>query len=131
MSFTIDRSVSPARSGFGKIFSKSSREKKNRDSAENSLKSNDSDNQGLRASLEDAIEDEVNVIKKLVPTIGSKRRRRQQDELRASEEAARGRSVSERGTLENDTGNAVGDHSGGGGGGDDSNLITYESDVES
>lgn len=138
MSFTIERSVSPARSGFGKIFSKSSRDKKNRDSAEHSLKSNDSDSHGLRSSLEDAKDkikghtddDDSNGIKKLVPAIGSKRRRKKQereDEQRASEEAARGRSVAERGTLQNDAGSVHRNHSGG----EEGSLITYDSEIES
>jgi hypothetical protein len=139
MSFTIERSVSPPRSGFGKIFSKSSREKKNRDSAENSIKSTDSDSHGLRASLEDTNDkikghgdddDDSNGIKKLMPAIGSRRRKKKQereDNLRASEEAARGRSVADRGTLDTDVGsvshNQYGEH--------DNGQVTYDSDIES
>lgn len=70
-----------------------------------------------------------NGIKKFVPMgLGSWRRRKNQekeDAQRASEEAARGRSVAERGTLENDSGSFV--H----GSGDGSSLITYDSDIES
>ena len=48
-----------------------------------------------------------NGLKKLVPKgLGAKRRRKKQERAdeRASEEAVRGRSVAERGTLENDPG---------------------------
>src|SRR5271170_5381180 len=68
-------------------------------------------------------------LSKLIPKgIGSMRRRKKEDkeaEQRASEEAARGRSVAERGTLENDNGDypTTAD-------GDGSSLITYESENE-
>jgi hypothetical protein len=68
-------------------------------------------------------------LSKLIPKgIGSMRRRKKEDkeaEQRASEEAARGRSVAERGTLENDNGDypTTAD-------GDGSSLMTYESENE-
>ena len=72
-----------------------------------------------------------NGIKKLVPkALGSKRRRKKQEkeeEERASEEAARGRSVAERGTLENDAGSFEDRNRSR----DGSSLITYDSDIES
>ena len=68
-------------------------------------------------------------IKKLVSKgIGSRRRKKKQDRddaQKESEEAARGRSVAERGTLENDSGSFVHES------GDRSSLITYDSDTES
>jgi hypothetical protein len=141
MSFTMtERSDSPTRNGLAQIFSKSrNRDKKGRDSAGNSVKSSD-DGLGIRGSVEDAIEKikshttteedgESNGIKKLVPKgIGSKRWRmkkeKEEEEQRASEDAARGRSVAERGTL-HDGGSPIN------GSGDGSSLITYDSETES
>jgi hypothetical protein len=138
MSFTLERSESPPKNGFSQIFSKNRRrDKQGRDSAANSLKSSGSDSLGLRESLEDAIDktkgntgsDDDNGIKKLVPkAIGAKRRKKKQEreeEERAIEEAARGRSVAERGTLTNDAKSYTN------GSGDGSSLITYESETES
>jgi hypothetical protein len=146
MSFTMtERPDSPTRNGLAQIFSKTrNRDKKGRDSAGNSIKSSD-DSVGLRGAAEDAIEKmkgststststeddaDSNGIKKLVPkAIGSKRRQRkkekEEEEQRESEEAARGRSVADRGTLRNDGGSPVN------GSGDGSSLITYDSDTES
>jgi len=144
MSFTMtERADSPTRNGLAQIFSKTrNRDKKGRDSAGNSIKSSD-DGLGLRGGAEDAIEKlkgstststeddgESNGIKKLVPkAIGSKRRQRkkekEEEEQRESEEAARGRSVADRGTLRNDGASPVN------GSGDGSSLITYDSDTES
>lgn len=122
------------------IFSKTrNRDKKGRDSAGNSIKSSD-DGLGLRGSNEiekmqgsTSTEDdgEPNGIKKLVPKgIGSKRRQRkkekEEEEQRANEEAARGRSVADRGTLRSDDGISPIN-----GSGDGSSLITYDSDTES
>lgn len=67
-------------------------------------------------------------IKKLVPALGSKRRRQKQekeDAIRIREEAARGRSIAERGTLE-DNASIYKEPSGDGG-----SYITYDSDIES
>ncbi|PMD46663.1 hypothetical protein L207DRAFT_507559 [Hyaloscypha variabilis F] len=140
-----ERPDSPTRNGLAQIFSKTrNRDKKGRDSAGNSIKSSD-DSVGLRGAAEDAIEKmkgststststeddaDSNGIKKLVPkAIGSKRRQRkkeeEEEEQRESEEAARGRSVADRGTLRNDGGSPVN------GSGDGSSLITYDSDTES
>jgi len=118
------------------MFSKSRRDKKGRDSAGNSIKSSESD--GLRASLDDAIDKlrgntdedgETIGIKKLVPkALSSKRRRKQQEreeEQRASEEAVRGRTVAERGTLDDDAGSIFLNQSGAA---DTSSLITYDSE---
>ena len=73
-----------------------------------------------------------NGLMKLVPKgLGSKRRRKKQekeDEQRASEEAARGRSVAERGTLENDARSFEDSRNRSR---DGSSLITYDSDIES
>ncbi|CZR65635.1 related to GRAM domain-containing protein 2 [Phialocephala subalpina] len=136
MSFTIERSQSPPRNGLSQMFSKSRRDRKGKDAI--STKSSSSDGLGVRASIEDAIDKlkagdddgESNGIKKLVPKgIGSKRRQKRQEreeEQRQSEEAARGRSVAERGTLENDVEGVV-HHSSG----DGSSLITNDSETES
>jgi hypothetical protein len=136
-----ERSESPSRNGLSHIFSKTrNRDKKNRDSASNSLKSTDSENHlSNRGSVESVIEKikgtdedgDSNGLKKLVPKgLGSARRRKKQereDEQRASEEAARGRSVAERGTLENDAGSFIERNRSR----DGSSLITYDSDTES
>jgi hypothetical protein len=137
MSFTLERSESPPKNGLAQMFSKARREKKNKDSS--SMKSSGSEGLGVRASIEDAIDkikgssddSEPNGIKKLVPkSIGSKRRQKKQEmeeEQRISEEAARGRSVADRGTLENDVPSLVHQSSSG----DGSSLITYDSETES
>jgi len=93
----------------------------------------------LRASISDAVdklkhnddspENGTSGISKLIPSaMKSKRRRKKAEkeaEERAGEEAARGRQIGERGTLENDAG-ASDDEAG-----DGSSLMTYESDTES
>jgi hypothetical protein len=136
-----ERSDSPSRNGLSHIWSKTrNRDKKNRDSASNSVKSTDSENHlSVRGSVESAIDKikgtdedgDSNGIKKLVPkALGSKRRRKKQEkeeEERASEEAARGRSVAERGTLENDAGIFEDRNRSR----DGSSLITCDSDTES
>ena len=136
-----DRSESPSRNGLSHIWSKTrNRDKKNRDSASNSVKSTDSENRlSVRESLESAIDKikgddedgDSNGFKKLVPKgLGSKRRRKkqeQEEEQRATEEAARGRSIAERGTLENDAGSFEERNRSR----DGSSLITYDSDTES
>jgi hypothetical protein len=147
----------PASNGLTQLFSKN-RSKKNRDSASNSTKSTgtDSDGLGMRGSLESVIQklkthgdqDDGEVgsndnaspssLKKLVPKgIGSKRRQRkqeQEEEQRLFEEAARGRSIADRGTLENETPSPISrndsghsGHSGDGG----SSLITSDSETDS
>ena len=134
-----ERSDSPTRNGLAQIFSKGRNRDKKGSSAGNSVKSSD-DGLGIRGSVEDAIgkikshttteeDGESNGIKKLVPKgIGSKRRRmkkeKEEEEQRASEEAARGRSVAERGTL-HDSDSPIN------GSGDGSSLITYDSEIES
>jgi hypothetical protein len=139
MSFTIERSQSPPRNGLSQIFSKSRREKKGKDSTNTSIKSSGSDSLGVRTSLEEAADKlkahsteddgDSNGLMKLVPKgIGAKRRRKQQEreeEQRISEEAARGRSVADRGTLENEDKSFI--HSSG----DGSSLITDDSETES
>jgi len=148
----------PTSNGLTQLFSKN-RSKKNRDSASNSTKSTgtESDSLGMRGSLESVIQKlkshpdqddgEVaapndnaspNSLKKLVPKgIGSKRRQRkqeQEEEQRLIEEAARGRSIADRGTLENETPSPISrndsghsGHSGDGG----SSLITSDSETDS
>ena len=136
-----ERSESPSRNGLAHIWSKTRKDKKNRDSASNSLKSGESENHlSVRGSVESAIDKikstdedgDFNGLKKLVPkSLGSKRRRKKQekeDEQRASEEVARGRSVAERGTLENDAGSFEDERNRSR---DGSSLITYDSDTES
>ena len=120
----MDESSSPTRNGLTTIFSKGRRDKKNRESASNSLRSasstvgtgTDSDShRGLRGSVDSVVDrlshhdddtGDSNGIKKLIPKIGAKRRQKkqeQEEEQQALEEAARGRSVADRGTLENET----------------------------
>jgi hypothetical protein len=104
--------------------------------------SNGSDgSHGIRGKLEGAVDklknqdgsddddDEGGRLSRLLPKgIGSMRRRKKEEkeaEIRAGEEAARGRSVAERGTLENDNGDYATTTDG-----DGSSLITYESENE-
>jgi len=108
-----------------------------------------SDSHGVRASIEEALgllrshgssnnsldEDRDNDsrgLEKLLPKRIRSRRRRKKEQ-RASEEiireeAARGRSVAERGTLEDDPNYLVKTHSSSAADVDDSSLLTYESD---
>lgn len=99
----------------------------------------------MKASIEGAIEKlkgheiaqdhnadddgDSNKLERLLPkAIQTKRRKKRQEkeeEERASEEAARGRSIAERGTLENDYASRSTLE------GDASSLITYDSDGES
>lgn len=149
MSPTAEESPSRSSGGLSGVLAKARRNhdrksKKNGDASSFvSGNSENSSNNGLRSTIEGAIdklkkhdeddhEDEEhnpNGIKKLLPTrIASKRRRKKQekeDEQRASEEAARGRSIAERGTLEDDA-SSTHDLSG-----DGSSLITLDSDTES
>jgi hypothetical protein len=135
-------SESPTRSNsISTILSKTRLSKKSKGSASNSTKSSESDgNGGVRASLEGAMEKlkgrggigedgDSNGLNILLPkTIVSKRRRKKQEkeeEELASEEAARGRNVAERGTLQNDARSFVN------GSEDNSSLMTYDSDTES
>ena len=138
-------SESPTRNSLTNILSKTRRRRpKNQDSAAESIASTgtESDSHGIRESLENAIEKlkahngidedrEAHGIKKLAARgIGSKRRRKkqeQEDEERASEEAARGRTVAERGTLENDSRRSFSRNWSG----DGSSLLTYDSETES
>jgi hypothetical protein len=102
----------------------------------------------LRQSLENVVDklkghnesdeedDDATGIKKLVPAkIRSSVRRKKQEreeELRASEEAERGRSVAERGTLGPGTeSRSPRSRSLAKGSGDNSSLITYDSETES
>lgn len=144
MSFTMaERSESPRgnNNGLAQLFSKNrGKDKKGRDSASNSVKSSGSDSFGLGATRDDPgdkivsysvgdDDDSPNAIKKLVSKgFGARRRKEKQDledKQRASEEAARGRSVAERGTLENDSDDLARPS------GDGSSLLTYDSDTES
>ena len=124
------------------------RSSKTSTSTSNSIISTESDqHHGMRASVEGAIEklmhhesseqhidendEDSNKLEKLLPkAIKTKRRKKRQekeDEDKALEEAARGRSIAERGTLENDHSNISRSTIEG----DGSSLITYESDEES
>jgi hypothetical protein len=140
---TASESHSPARgNGLSGVLSKARRGRNKKTADTNSLVSNGSDgSHGIRGKPEGAIDklknqdgsdnddDESGRLSKLIPKgIGSMRRRKKEEkeaEIRASEEAARGRNVAERGTLENDNGGdpTTAD-------GDGSSLITYESENE-
>jgi len=140
---TASESHSPARgNGFTGVLSKARRGRNRKTADANSLVSNGSDgSHGIQGKLEGAIdkfknqdgsdddEEESGRLSKLIPKgIGSMRRRKKEEkeaEIRASEEAARGRSVAERGTLENDNGGYPTTTDG-----DGSSLITYESENE-
>lgn len=124
---------SDSSSRLGHLFKHRSRDKNNRDSASDSLRSTESSSFRSSGRTESDDEGEHNGIKKLVPKgLASKRRRKkqeQEEELKASEEAARGRSVAERGTLSNDM--DAPSRTLANGSGDGSSLITYESETES
>jgi len=142
---SAEQSQSPSRSsGLSQVLSKARRhrDRKTKDSASSSVFSKESDQHGVRASIEGAIEklkgqdsadtndgDSTGLAKLMPKGITMKQRRRKkqakEDEERASEEAARGRSVAERGTLENDTGTSIN------GDADGSSLMTYDSEEES
>ena len=139
---TASESHSPARgNGLTQVLSKARRGRK-KATDNTSLASNGSEgSHGFRGKLGGVIDklknqdgsdddnDNSGGISKLIPKgIGSKRRRKKEEkdaEQLASEEAARGRSVAERGTLDNGDGrNPVQAD------GDGSSLITYESENE-
>jgi hypothetical protein len=140
---TASESHSPARgNGLTGVLSKARRGRNRKTADANSLVSNGSDgSHSIRGKPEGAIdklkyldgsgddEEESGRLSKLIPKgIGSMRRRKKEEkeaEIRASEEAARGRSVAERGTLENDNGGNPTTTDG-----DGSSLITYESENE-
>jgi hypothetical protein len=129
---------SPTGSHLSHVLSKTRYRKKN-DSSTNSVVS-DEEHRGVRASIEGAIEklkhhdddskeDDTHTLDKLLTkAIKSKRRRKRQqeaDELLLNEEAARGRSIAERGTLWTDSASQSTVE------GDESSLITLESETES
>lgn len=144
---TASDSHSPARgNGLSAVLSKARRGRNRKAADTNSVvSSNGSDGHGgLRSKLEGAMEkltkhddseedDEDNGgnggIAKLIPKgISSRRRRKREErdaEQRVTEEAARGRTVAERGTLENGESDKPSTAEG-----DTSSLITYESENE-
>jgi hypothetical protein len=140
---TASESHSPARgNGLSGVLSKARRGRNRKTADTTSLMSNGSDGSlRLRGKPEGAIDklknqdgsddddDETGRLSKLIPKgIGSMRRRKKEEkeaEIRASEEAARGRSVAERGTLENNNGGYSITAEG-----DGNSLITYESENE-
>ncbi|KAL5332069.1 hypothetical protein ACEPPN_001612 [Leptodophora sp. 'Broadleaf-Isolate-01'] len=142
MSFKLERSESPQRNGLAQLFSKTRRDKKDKDSAGNSVKSSNSESRGVRSSLEDTIdklkghevtEEDIDPsgIKKLAKGLGTNKRRRKkrEEEQQANEEIARGRTVADRGTLaDNEDISPFADN---GSGGDGSSLTTYDSETES
>lgn len=142
MSFKLERSESPQRNGLAQLFSKTRRDKKDKDSAGNSVKSTNSESRGVRSSLEDAMdklkghevtEEDIDPsgIKKLAKGLGTSKRRRKkrEEEQQANEEIARGRTVADRGTLaDNEDISPSADN---GSGGDRSSLTTYDSETES
>ena len=140
---TASESHSPARgNGLSGVLSKARRGRNRKTADNNSLVSNGSDgSHGIRGKPDNANDklknqdasdddnDESGRLSKLIPKgIGSMRRRKKEEkeaEIRASEEAARGRSVAERGTLEDNNGGYPRTADGDGG-----SLITYESENE-
>ncbi|KAH7317936.1 hypothetical protein BKA65DRAFT_410242 [Rhexocercosporidium sp. MPI-PUGE-AT-0058] len=142
MSFKLERSESPQRNGLAQLFSKTRRDKKERDSAGNSIKSSNSESRGVRSSLEDTIDklkghevmeedSDTSGIKKLAKGLGTSKRRRKkkEEEQQASEEIARGRTVADRGTLDDNA--DISPYADDEAGGDGSSLITYDSESES
>ncbi|KAL2065227.1 hypothetical protein VTL71DRAFT_2896 [Oculimacula yallundae] len=142
MSFKLERSESPHKNGLAQLFSKnkSRKDKKDKDSAGNSIKSSQSEGRGGGSSLEDLKGNEVTEvdidpsetsgIKKLAKGLGSKRRRRRrEEEQQVSEEVARGRTVADRGTLDDNA--DVSPYADNGIGGDGSSLISYDSEPDS
>ncbi|CZT11101.1 related to GRAM domain-containing protein 2 [Rhynchosporium graminicola] len=132
MSFNLERSESPQRSGLAQLFSKN-KKKKDRDSAGNSINSSHS-------ALEDTIDRlkrpevieidaDPSKIKKLARGLGSKRRRRREEEQQVIEEVARGRQVADRGTLDDNA--DISPFTEDAPGGDGSSLISYDSEPES
>lgn len=144
---------SPTANGLTQIFSKTkSISKKSRGSGSNSTASTAAESDGhrsMRQSLEGVVEKlkvhhdreesggNGNGLKKLVPqSIGAKRRQKKQEkeeEQRLEEEAARGRSIADRGTLENDSPMPISrqDSSVSRDGDTGSSLLTYDSDLDS
>jgi hypothetical protein len=116
-----------------------SRQKKGSDAG--SVFSDQSEGRGIRASIEGAIErfrthdsggqgeKEDHGLKKLTRVVSRRRRKKrmQQEEEIAQEEAARGRDVADRGTLEDNSPYAIRKELSSGG----SSLLTYETDDES
>jgi hypothetical protein len=136
-----------SKNGLTRILSKTHRQqKKDRDSSSNSIISTGTESdghRGVRVAIEGAIEKlknspapdehgDANGFKKLVHRgIGSHRRRsrvEREEEERVKEEAARGRTVAERGTLENESSGLVFNKSWSG---DGSSLLTYDSEPDS
>ncbi|KAH8802863.1 hypothetical protein F5884DRAFT_683795 [Xylogone sp. PMI_703] len=114
--------------------------RKSRNSSQNSIdrveSSGSSEHSGIRESLESAIDKinghsrsnsiaDGNGLKKLMSRgLTSKRRQKREEELRISQEVARGRSVAERGTLENESDRVLKSAD------DNSSVYTYDSDTE-
>ena len=135
-----------SKNGLTRILSKTRRRQKDRDSSSNSIISTGTESdghRGVRVAIEGAIEKlknspapdehgDANGFKKLVHRgIGSHRRRsrvEREEEERVKEEAARGRTVAERGTLENESSGLVFNKSWSG---DGSSLLTYDSEPDS
>jgi hypothetical protein len=137
-----------SKNGLSRILSKNRRrQKKDRDSSSNSIISTGTESdghRGVRVAIEGAIEKlknspapdehgDANGFKKLVHKgMVSHRRRRskveREEEERLKEEAARGRTVADRGTLENESSGLVLNKSWSG---DGSSLLTYDSEPDS
>ena len=142
---------SESKNGLSRILSRRRRHRKDQDSSSNSIVSTGTESdghRGVRDAIEGAIEKlkssptdergEANGLKKLVHKgMGSRRRQsklEREEEERVKRAAARGRSVAERGTLENESsslnenGGLAVNHSWSG---DGSSLLTYDSDPDS
>ncbi|KAI9050663.1 hypothetical protein LZ554_005819 [Drepanopeziza brunnea f. sp. 'monogermtubi'] len=155
MSFRMERSESPPRTGLTQIFSKARRDKNQRGkgkgkgkgkvSASNSINSGNEDLDNLKkghdvierdtdadADTDPEAADPSSKIKKLVPRVlGSKRRKKKLEieELRIRQEMARGRIVTDREKLEHDAGDGDGDGDGTAAALESpSSLLTYDSE---
>jgi len=147
--------ASESKNGLSRILSRRRQQRKDRDSSSNSIVSTGTESdghRGVREAIEGAIEklktsptdehSDVNGLKKLMHKGISHRRRtkheREEEERASKAAAARGRSIAERGTLENESSIAESDIVGSeelavnrSWSGDGSSLLTYDSEPES
>lgn len=143
-----------SKNGLSRILSRRRRHKKDRGSSSNSIVSTGTESdghRGVREAIEGAIEklkttptnehaDGKGLKKLMHKGMGSHRRRtkheREEEERARIAAAARGRSIAERGTLENESSASVNESEGLGvnsrnWSGDGSSLLTYDSEPDS
>lgn len=138
----MERAESPPKTGLSQIFSKNRRGRKSRDSAGNSIKSSNSYSysglpspgeagdvgKGLEVTEADA---DAPTTTRLVPKVLAVRRRKKkrerEEERRVDEEVERGRTVADRGTLQDAVDPTPDDRAQE----SSQSFITYDSDTES